>query len=83
MNKENAGALLADLWISVKERLPEKSGLYIVYAPSADPASPRIHAVWYECDERGEGYKKGWSLCDPWAKAATHWMPLPDPPKEG
>lgn len=69
-------------WISVKDRLPEKSGAYLVYAPSADPENPLIVSAWFELDEDGKGNMKGWQIVGPWAEAITHWMPLPVPPKE-
>lgn len=63
-------------WIPVSERLPEKWGSAIVY-------------------RKGEHYSMlrytpalGWHFYDPeWGDVevydVTHWMPLPEPPKEG
>jgi hypothetical protein len=63
-------------WIAVSERLPADDALYLVYAPSADPAKPLITTAWFEPD----GF--GWSLIvSYWIKAITHWMPLPEPPR--
>lgn len=53
-------------WISVRDKLPEKDGRYLVYIPKciffsvfyAKAAEPHF----YECN-------------------ATHWMPLPEPPE--
>lgn len=64
-----------DSWISVKDRLPEKEGAVIIYAESADPNSPLIVSCWYTPNE-------GFGLVEVWAKAVSHWMPMPDPPKE-
>lgn len=53
-------------WISVKERLPEKPGIY---------------AVW---TAKGFGNHLSASNWDgeSWSLRVTHWMPLPEPPKE-
>lgn len=81
-------------WISVKDRLPEESDVYLV----------NIHQ---EDNERGESadfvitawYQKipllflpeeiGWILLNEWYDHSSvmknyisHWMPLPEPPKE-
>lgn len=64
-------------WISVKERLPEKRGIYLA------------HIVHHNC--KNDSY---WCVCveyynpeDGWTSLSdlyevTHWMPLPEPPKE-
>ena len=67
-------------WINSKYRLPEKEGVYLVYAPSADPSSPLIVTAFWSLEPKGH-----WGLPLPpsWAEAITHWMPLPAPPKEG
>lgn len=58
-------------WISVKERLPEEKQRVIV-----------------RCERIGTSV--GWILWGEWmtdigpsAGKITHWMPLPEPPKEG
>ena len=60
-------------WISVKDRLPDKQDLYLVYS------SGTYTVQWFN------GYE--WVIySDEWAFEAheiTHWMPLPEPPKEG
>lgn len=64
-------------WISVKDRLPEKSDDYLVY-----------YLKKYEC-----GFETKWiNVCsfitshDGWqtdnTETITHWQPLPEPPKE-
>lgn len=79
----------AQRWISVKDRLPEKRGFYLVYcymhsnkvvgfAPVLEDVDMFDFAGvkesgWYEYD--GEtGYYEFMGV--------THWMPLPEPPKE-
>lgn len=56
-------------WIPVTERLPEKSGSYLVY-------------VYGEVTEMDCWRGKWHMLGDDYTKAVTHWMPLPKPPKE-
>ena len=61
------------IWISVTDRLPEEDGLYLV------------------CGKWGSG-KKMTDTCEykshdgyfsaAWNFDVTHWMPLPEPPKE-
>ena len=65
-------------WISVKERLPEKPGEYLVaYHPCYwDNVQPEFRV--------GIDSFRGKTA---WAKkkyqCVTHWMPLPEPPEEG
>ena len=60
-------------WISVKDRLPEKNTQVLVFSRGwyvvCWYAPLNIAATWYDGDTRWTG--------------VTHWMPLPDPPKEG
>ena len=56
-------------WIPVTERLPEKNGVYLVY-------------VYREVTEMNYWHGKWHMLRDDYTKAVTHWMPLPEPPKE-
>ena len=64
-------------WISVKERLPTSSAKYIACVRDRNDAKWTVCADW-SCEMRswfgefGEIKNK-----------VTHWMPLPDPPKEG
>lgn len=60
-------------WISVKDRLPERADDYLVYFDDGF-----ITTTSYTADENGE---MDWEL---WAGSGepTHWMPLPEPPKE-
>ena len=66
-------------WISVTDRLPEEEGLYLIYAPSADPEKPLIFSAWWHLSDNPEWYKR-WGLVKMWSDAVTYWMPLPDPP---
>ena len=62
-------------WISVKDRLPEKGGRFLVYIPDEDEV---IYAcIFYEVG-RYWGFvpdQSGWH-----ETGVTHWMPLPEPP---
>ena len=65
-------------WIPVKERLPENIGLYLVIETHWLDGSPGIKiAKWNTID---------WFTADRKSKEitprVTHWMPLPEPPKE-
>jgi hypothetical protein len=60
-------------WISVKDRLPEANSHVLVY-----PARGKEYQVWFFA-ANGAWYDEcGWC-----ARGITHWMPLPEPPKEG
>lgn len=63
---------LVPRWISVEERLPE-NGLAIVCCP--DPDRP-VYIAWM-CDGRWLN-----QFSRPLGLPVTHWMPLPEPPKE-
>lgn len=61
-------------WISVEDRLPTEPSEYIVVIKSATRATTLLFdgSFWFEedRDKRRTYY------------AVTHWMPLPEPPKE-
>ena len=67
----------APRWISVKDRLPEKPGRYLCWfgkntfavGASIVPYIPDLH--WFASLESLERYEN-----------VTHWMPMPEPPKE-
>ena len=60
-------------WISVEERLPKVKGSYLVCGKHWIARSEPITTIHY-----------WWG--DSWAQSTvfeiTHWMPLPEPPKE-
>lgn len=59
-------------WISVKDRLPEEGETVLCYYESdLMGVCTRLHEIW----EDSYGY---WESDD----AITHWMPIPEPPKE-
>lgn len=63
-------------WISVKDRLPEESGKVLVYCKDGYMSAVHYSAKHQQfnnfdaCAKRDEV----WDV--------THWMPLPEPPKE-
>lgn len=60
-------------WISVNERLPEYGERVLVTEGHATfEASLSISHKWVRCD-----------MALGWLEDVTHWMPLPEPPKEG
>lgn len=58
-------------WISVKERLPENKGRYIIYVRGPEP-----FVSWFD------GYRFRTIGTAPFTYPATHWQPLPELPKE-
>ena len=73
-------------WVSVKDRLPERNGKYIVTA--CDEGEPYDEIIWNDTVVVCAEYYKG---CWTWEEnnteysldgIVTHWMPLPEPPKE-
>ena len=64
-------------WISVKDRLPDKSEEYIVCAIDEDGERFVTTDSWLSL------LFGGWYLFgEKSTSKVTHWMPLPEPPKE-
>jgi len=63
-------------WISVKDRLPEKCGMYLL----AD--GNRVYGDYVRKQEifmrDGKAY---YEIVKDKGKSFTHWMPLPEPPE--
>ena len=83
-------------WISVKERLPERAGKYLVVSNTAlAELPPQVKTAWflnnlrdnsqfkYEGEPNKPGFYNGDGEGDWVERYVTHWMPLPEPPKEG
>lgn len=66
-------------WISVKDKLPDNEEVFLVYR--GESKYPEIElAYWNLNRKRFEYYDNeyyGYGIDD-----ITHWMPLPEPPKE-
>lgn len=69
-------------WISVKDRLPPPNTPVLVYRPGmAVEILVDVYEVYFSEGERQEGWVRyGRNLY--MAEVITHWMPLPEPPKE-
>lgn len=62
-------------WISVKDRLPER-GEVIAFSPTY-----KEYMIGRLCESSIEGIYCRCDGCELYQ--VTHWMPLPEPPKEG
>lgn len=65
-------------WVSVKDRLPDKSGSYLVMLENVfvTHLSMNVH-YWNAKDEYWRGSEAHSRIV-----GISHWMPLPEPPKE-
>lgn len=66
-------------WISVKERLPEVNRLVLCYRQN--PSQYRIG--FYIGAKYAEDVAAFRNINELFSFGVTHWMPLPEPPKEG
>lgn len=67
--------VIPDIWIPVSERLPEEGGRYWCYVEEQNSLG-KSHYQW-NCSWNGEI----WGGAMMYGRV-THWMPLPNPPKE-
>ena len=85
-----ANGVTVQEWISVKDRLPEDSGYYlVVYRDKYNGSISIAFDMYVKCNV-GEWWESEFA-CDitkqfRWAtrlqeQEVTHWMPLPQPPK--
>ena len=82
----------AQEWISVNDSLPSKNDKYLVYIRRCDtkhnnPCSEFMQAVFYDKPEGtyGKHWLTWYMQFDEYHKYSvkvTHWMPLPEPPKD-
>lgn len=82
----DAAEVLRSQWISVKDRIPDSNGLFIVTA--CDERCSAVEGIWYDTVVVTAEYYKG---CWTWYEGGheydlngivTHWMQLPAPPEE-
>jgi len=59
-------------WISVKDRLPKKTGRYITY----EAENSFIYLSWFSKDRNQFHESGGMAIF-----GVTYWMPLPEPPE--
>jgi hypothetical protein len=64
-------------WISVEERLPEKSGRYLI-----NLGNGWVEECWFDHLEKRWEEEHG-DYSEDVTEYVTHWMPLPNSPKEG
>lgn len=73
-------------WISVKERMPEKEKLVLLFSQSNQRLSGSLiflGSLEEDYDEvEGTLVFKESECCNSKDPYVTHWMPLPEPPKE-
>ena len=80
-----ANGVTVQEWISVKDRLPETDGIYIVCDCRLN-GNPWIHTAGFIkassswCELHGVYYDDGYGRYSEQDKI-THWMPMPHPPK--
>lgn len=70
-------------WISVRDRLPESTGEYVLVLASGKPSENVTLVQAYKLAEFDAN--DGWILemYPEWENpTVTHWMPLPEPPEE-
>ena len=65
-------------WISVKDHLPEEGKVVLRYGNNIEKYEVDYIVTF---DEREPSYIWAGVLVDDYLKV-THWMPLPEPPKE-
>lgn len=79
-------------WISVTERLPEEAGSYLVAVHQDDIENAEGYSLVLDAWYNPKTYPfttVGWTLLNEWydltprlREEITHWMYLPEPPKE-
>ena len=71
-------------WISCKDRLPEKSGQYLVTIRYSEYGmayvTPIMWSSYHHQWNNGDGLERNDDERDAeWNRCITHWMELPDP----
>lgn len=74
-----ANGVTVQQWIPVTERLPGTEGSYLVYTERGS-----VYASHFYTEKKfASGYVREASWSQRGKVKVTHWMPLPEPPKEG
>ena len=80
-------------WVSVNDRLPEETGVYLVNIHQEDDERGEcgdfVIMAWYQINSLLTAPKEiGWTLLNEWydftpqmRKDVSHWMPMPNPPE--
>ncbi|HGO4255466.1 TPA: DUF551 domain-containing protein, partial [Klebsiella pneumoniae] len=76
LNSVHNAATAQGKWIPVSERMPEDSGRYWCYVEEQNDLG-KSHYQW-NCSWNGDR----WWVESEGGGIVTHWMPLPNPPKE-
>lgn len=74
-----ANGVTVQKWIPVTERLPDKMGQYVcryVFGDNTDCPNFQVH--WYFANLENPHFQHEGYM----GLTVTHWMPLPEPPKE-
>lgn len=69
-------------WISVNDRLPEKKGFYLVNVEDRVASHQRGSVEIGECFSTVKQVNKKLQEGIKFHDYVTHWMPLPEPPKQ-
>ena len=74
-----ANGVTVQKWIPVSERLPDKMGQYVCrYVFGENTDHPFFQVLWYFANSENPHFQHEGSM----GLTVTHWMPLPEPPKE-
>lgn len=73
-----ANGVTVQEWIPVTERLPESEGTYLVYTKRGSVYASHF----YEKKVFRDDYVREQQWSQRGKVKVTHWMPLPEPPKE-
>jgi len=78
--QDQEGERMNSEWIKCSDRLPEKPGRYLVFRPNDKKAlslGPDTRIYYYS-----DTFGLGWTEDFNGENYVSHWMPLPEEPKE-